>query len=62
MCHIEHNLVVGTRPDEASGNLWRLGFGVLASYNSEAMLKANVLDGNPHPMRAVLNSTLAAES
>ena len=62
MCHIEHNLVVGTRPDEASGNLWRLGFGVLASYNSEAMLKANVLDGNPHPMRAVLDSTLAAES
>ncbi len=58
MCHIEHNLVVGTRPDEASGNLWRLGFGVLASYHSEAELKGNVLDANPHPMRAVLDSTL----
>ncbi len=61
MCHIEHNLVVGTRSDEASGNLWRLGFGVLASYNSEAQLKGNVLEENPHPMRAVLDSTVAAE-
>ena len=62
MCHIEHNLVVGTLPDEASGNLWRLGFGVLASYNSEALLKGNALEANPHPMRAVLDSTLADES
>ena len=62
MCHIEHNLVVGTRSDDASGDLWRLGFGVLASYDSEAMLRDNVLDANPHPMRAVLDSTLATDS
>ena len=62
MCHIEHNLVVGTKSDAASGNRWRLGFGVLSSYNSEAELKGNILDANPHPMRAVLDSTLSTSS
>jgi Right handed beta helix region len=61
MCEIERNAVVGTTPDHESGNLWRLGFGVLVSYNSEAVVRDNHLDANPHPARAVLGSTLHDE-
>ncbi|HEY7207997.1 MAG TPA: right-handed parallel beta-helix repeat-containing protein [Gaiellaceae bacterium] len=57
MCEIEHNVVVGMRPD-GSGNLWQLGFGVLASYNSEAELDDNDLASNPRPAAAVLDSQL----
>jgi Right handed beta helix region len=56
MCEIEQNVVAGTAADHASGNLWRLGFGVLVSYNSEAHFRANELAANPHPLRAVLGS------
>jgi hypothetical protein len=57
MCMLEKNTVVDTRPD-ISGDLWRAGFGVLASYNSEAELKDNVLVANPRPAGAMLNSRL----
>jgi hypothetical protein len=57
---IEHNTVVGTRPDVASGNPTRRGFGVLASFRSEADLRDNQLDSNPVPMGAVINSEIAA--
>ena len=55
---IERNVVVGTRPDDASGDLWRAGFGVLASYGSEAELEENSLGTNPRPTGAVLDSRL----
>ena len=58
MCMVERNTVVDTRSDAASGNLWRLGFGVLASYSSEAELKDNALGANPRPVGAVLDSQL----
>jgi len=58
MCHVERNTVVGTRVDKESGNLWRLGFGVLASYSSEAVLRDNHLAANPRPMGAVLDSRI----
>jgi hypothetical protein len=58
MCMIERNVVVGTRSDSAAGDLWRAGFGVLASYNSEAELKDNSLGTNPRPSGAVLDSRL----
>ncbi len=58
MCMVERNTVVDTRSDAASGNLWRLGFGVLASYSSEAELKDNSLGTNPRPAGAVLDSQL----
>jgi len=60
MCMIEHNTVVGTRPDVASGNPTRRGFAVLASFQSEADLRDNQLDSNPVPMGAVINSRIAA--
>ena len=44
---IEHNTVVGTRPDIASGNPTRRGFGVLASFQSHAELRGNQLEVEP---------------
>jgi parallel beta helix pectate lyase-like protein len=60
LCMIEHNTVVGTRPDIASGNPTRRGFGVLASFQSQADLRGNQLSSNPVPMGAVINSEIAA--
>ena len=60
MCMIEHNTVVGTRPDIASGNPTRRGFGILASFQSEADLRGNQIRSNPIPMGAVINSQIAA--
>ncbi len=60
LCMIEDNTVVGTRPDVASGNPTRRGFGVLASFQSEADLRGNQLASNPVPMGAVIDSAIAA--
>ena len=60
LCMIEHNTVVGTRPDPASGNPTRRGFGVLASFQSQADLHDNQLPSNPVPMGAVIDSEIAA--
>jgi nitrous oxidase accessory protein NosD len=59
-CMIEHNTVVGTRPDTASGNPTRGGLGVLADFQSDAELRGNRLKSNPVPMDAVMNSQIAA--
>ena len=50
MCSIEHNTVVDT-----SGT----GFGVLASFQSEADLRGNQLGANPVPFRAIVDSEVA---
>ncbi|HWB23239.1 MAG TPA: right-handed parallel beta-helix repeat-containing protein [Gaiellaceae bacterium] len=60
MCMIEHNTVLDTRADVASGNPTRRGFGVLASFQSQASLRGNQLSSNPVPMGAVINSEIAA--
>jgi hypothetical protein len=60
MCMFEHNTVVGTRPDVASGNPTRRGLGILADFQSQAELRGNELKSNPVPMDAVLNSQIAA--
>jgi nitrous oxidase accessory protein NosD len=60
VCMIEHNTVVGTRPDTASGNPTRAGFGVLASFQSQADLRGNHLSRNPVKMGAVIDSSIAA--
>ena len=60
MCMIQHNTVVGTRPDVASGNPTERGLGVLADFQSEADLRGNQLKANPVPMGAVMNSQIAA--
>ncbi len=60
MCMIENNTVVDTRPDSASGNASRSGFGVLASFQSEVEVHGNQLASNPVPLGAVTNSQISA--
>jgi hypothetical protein len=58
MCTFEHNAVVDTRPDTASRDSARRGFGLLASFQSEAYVKDNQLAANPVPMGTVVNSVI----
>jgi Right handed beta helix region len=59
MCMFEHNTVVGTRADRRSGDPTRRGFGILASFYSEADLWQNSLAANPVAAGAVTSSTLS---
>lgn len=61
MCMIERNTVVDTRPDIASGNPSRRGFGVLASFQSEADLWENQLAANPVASGAVTNAEVTKD-
>jgi nitrous oxidase accessory protein NosD len=58
MCMFERNTVVGTRDDSATGNLSRRGFGLLASFQSEAEVRDNQLAANPVPMGTVVDSVI----
>jgi nitrous oxidase accessory protein NosD len=58
MCMFERNTVVATRDDSAGGNLSRRGFGLLASFQSEADVHENRLAANPVPMGAVISSSI----
>jgi len=57
MCDIDRNTVVGTRPD-GSQDPARRGFGILASFQSEADVRDNELEANPVPMGSVTNSLI----
>jgi hypothetical protein len=46
MCMVEKNRVVGTRPDPASGDASRNGFGLVVQYGAHAELGPNHLDGS----------------
>jgi len=61
MCDIDDNVVVGTRPDRASGDRARLGYGVLSSYHAEATLGDNELESNPVPYGAVADAHIEHE-
>jgi Right handed beta helix region len=58
MCMFEHNTVIGTRPDVASGNPTRNGVGLLVSFMSEAEVHDNFLAANPVPSGAVTQSLI----
>jgi hypothetical protein len=60
MCMVERNTVVDTKSDSAGGNQSRRGFGILASFGSEADLRGNELAANPVPMGSVTNSQIRA--
>jgi hypothetical protein len=60
MCMIERNTVVDTKSDSAGGDQSRRGFGILASFQSEADLRGNELAANPVPMGSVTNSLIRA--
>ncbi len=57
MCMVERNTVVDTKSDSAGGDQSRRGFGVLASFSSEADLRGNELKSNPVPMGTVIEFT-----
>ena len=56
MCMFEHNTVIGTRPDTASGDPSRGGVAVQASFYSEASLWRNRLVANPVSTDAITSS------
>jgi hypothetical protein len=58
MCMFDHNTVVGTRSNTSSGLRMQRGFGVLASFQSEADLWQNRLVANPVAVGKVLNATV----
>jgi hypothetical protein len=60
MCMVERNTVVDTKNDSAGGDDSRRGFGILASFQSEADLRGNELSANPVPMGSVTNSLIRA--
>jgi hypothetical protein len=60
MCMVERNTVVDTKPDSAGGDQSRRGFGILASFQSEADLRGNELSANPMPMGSITNSLIRA--
>ena len=60
MCMVERNTVVDTKSDSAGGDQSRRGFGILASFQSEADLRGNELAANPVPMGSVTNSLIRA--
>ena len=62
MCMFDHNTVVGTRPDTASGLRTRRGFAVLANFQSEANLWQNRFVANPFATGAIANSTFRTTS
>ena len=62
MCMFDHNTVIGTRPDTASGLRNRRGFGVFADFQSEANLWRNSLAANPVAAAAITGATLAKTS
>jgi hypothetical protein len=57
-CEIGDNRVVGTRADAASGDLSRLGYGIVAHYGATAVLDDNTLVGNARGAGAFLRAEL----
>jgi hypothetical protein len=60
MCMVERNTVVDTTNESGRGDDSRRGFGILASFQSEADLRGNELAANPVPMGSVTNSLIRA--
>lgn len=60
-CSIEGNAVVGTRPDLASGDRTRMGFGIVSHYGAHAELDRNRLEENAQPVASFLSATVETE-
>ena len=57
-CLIEENAVSGTRPDVASSNGTRMGYGILASFGAQATLRDNELTENHRRTRAFADAMI----
>jgi nitrous oxidase accessory protein NosD len=58
-CELEHNTVLGTRPDVASGDRSRLGYGIVSHLGAIADLEGNRLVGNARPVGAFVGAQLS---
>ena len=61
MCKIEGNSVVGTRPDFASEDRTRMGYGILSHYGASATLADNSLHDNRHATGSFLDAHIYSE-
>jgi nitrous oxidase accessory protein NosD len=61
MCEIEENSVSGTRPDLASDNRTRLGYGIVVHYGADATLADNSLHGNARRVGSFLRAHISSE-
>jgi hypothetical protein len=57
---IEDNVVGGTRPDIASGDRTRMGFGLVAHSGAKAEVEDNELSRNAAPAKAFLGARITA--
>jgi nitrous oxidase accessory protein NosD len=57
-CMIEDNVVGGTRPDIASGDRTRMGFGLVAHSGAKAEIEDNELSRNAAPAKAFLGARI----
>ncbi len=58
MCEISANRVIDTRPDTASGDLSRMGYGIVAQYHAHVELGRNELVRSPGGVGSFLNSRI----
>jgi hypothetical protein len=59
-CMISDNLVGGTRPDTASGDLTRLGYALVAHSGAKAEIEDNELSSNARAAKAFLGARITA--
>lgn len=59
-CMLHDNVVGGTRPDIASGDRTRMGFGLVAHSGAKAEIEDNELSRNASPARAFLGARITA--
>jgi nitrous oxidase accessory protein NosD len=56
MCEIERNRVAGTRPDRSSNDRTRQGVAIEAHRGAQAVLRDNVVHGNPRGVESYIES------
>jgi hypothetical protein len=59
-CEIKDNVVGGTRPDTASGDLTRLGYALVAHSGAKAEVSGNELSRNANASKAFLGARITA--
>jgi hypothetical protein len=60
-CRIEENRVAKTRPDRASGDRSRLGYGIVAHYGARAVVSENTVTGSRRAQAAFLGAHIERE-
>lgn len=61
VCQIEDNYVAGTRPDPASDDRTRSGYGIVAHFGADATLADNTLHGNARTTGSFSRARISSE-